>query len=80
MTIISTASLENDEYSLANNDWINMDTYYPTYEFDTRAINSRFWKRLPHRHFWKRSVVESKIKHNNMMKSISKQSQQQDKH
>ncbi|CAF2526455.1 unnamed protein product [Rotaria sp. Silwood2] len=76
ITFLSTASLENDEYALADSDWLDFDTYYPAYKFDTRAINSRFWKRLPQRHFWKRSVVESAMKNNDMVKSVSKQ----DKH
>ncbi|CAF1237040.1 unnamed protein product [Rotaria sordida] len=77
ITFLSSALLENDEYSLADNDWMDFNSYYPTYKFDTRAVNSRFWKRLPQRHFWKRSLIESKMNNNDMVKSIFKQ---QDKH
>ncbi|CAF1441276.1 unnamed protein product [Rotaria sordida] len=77
ITFLSSALLENDEYSLADNDWMDFNSYYPTYKFDTRAVNSRFWKRLPQRHFWKRSLIESTMNNNDMVKSIFKQ---QDKH
>lgn len=81
ITFLSGASIDNDEYSLADTDWMDYNNFYPVHEFDDRAVKSRFWKRAPHRHFWKRSIVEpSSMQNDNTAKSVSKQLHQQDSH
>lgn len=80
ITLLSTAALDNDEYSLADMDWMDYNNYYPYHEFDERGIKSRFWKRAPRRHFWKRSIAELPMKKAHMIKSFSNQLEQQDKH
>ncbi len=58
ITVSSSASIDNDDYAAANNDWIDFDTVYPVHQLDARAAKSRFWKRVPHRKFWKRSILD----------------------
>jgi hypothetical protein len=66
ITVSSSASIDNDDYAAANSDWIDFDTLYPVHQLDARAAKSRFWKRMPHRKFWKRSTLD-----NDMSKTVS---------
>ncbi|CAF1067759.1 unnamed protein product [Adineta steineri] len=57
ITLSSSMSVDNDEHIAASNmDWSDGDNYYPSHQLDLRAAKSRFWKRAPNRHFWKRSI------------------------
>ncbi|CAF3372373.1 unnamed protein product [Rotaria socialis] len=76
---LSSASIDNDEYSL-DTDWMDYSSFHPVHALEDRAIHSRFWKRPRHRHFWKRSLVEPSMQNDNTVKSVSKQLQQQNKH
>jgi len=68
ITLSSSASIDSDDYAAAaNSDWMDFDTLYPVHQLDARAAKSRFWKRVPHRKFWKRSTS------NNDMSKIDSQ-------
>jgi hypothetical protein len=71
ITLSSSASIDNDDYAAANIDWMDFDTYYPGHQLEARAAKSRFWKRAPNRKFWKRSLVQSAMTNNDMIKSVS---------
>jgi len=73
ITFSSSASIDNDDYPAANIDWVDFDTIYPVHQLDARAAKSRFWKRVPPRRFWKRSIFESEMKNTDMSKSVSDQ-------
>ncbi len=56
ITLSSSTSIDNDDdyaASIANNNWMYFDTIDPVHQLDARAAKSRFWKRAPHRKFWK---------------------------
>jgi hypothetical protein len=59
IALSSSSSMDADDNSPANIDWSDLDTYYPVHALNARATKSRFWKRAPHRKFWKRSILES---------------------
>ena len=61
IALSSSSTLENDDYVLGNIDWNDFDGYYPEHALNVRAAKSRFWKRAPRRHFWKRSLVQDKM-------------------
>jgi hypothetical protein len=77
---LASSSMDNDDNVAANFDWNDFDSYYPSHLLDVRAAKSRFWKRVPHRKFWKRSLFESSMNNNNMAGSENSQTQQQEKH
>ncbi len=68
VTLSTSASLDNDDHAAINMDWADLDNYDAIHQLDARAAKSRFWKRAPHRHFWKRSIS---MKNNDMPKSVS---------
>jgi len=79
ITLSSSFSLDNDDYAAVNNDWNDVDNYYPAHFLNARAAKSRFWKRAPPRKFWKRSLFESAVNNNDMADSAYSQFQQQEK-
>jgi len=79
IAISSSSSIDNDDNVAANLEWNDLDSYYPNHFLNARAAKSRFWKRAPHRKFWKRSVLEPAI-NNDMADSEYNQFQKQDKH
>lgn len=59
LTLSTSVSMDNEDYIAAvNNDWLDWDRAFPAHQLDVRAAKSRFWKRTPHRKFWKRSTME----------------------
>ena len=70
----------NDFATLDNIDWNYADIPYPTHLLDTRASQSRFWKRVPPQKFWKRSLHKTIINNNDMLDFPYNQVQQQEKH
>lgn len=77
IALSSSSSFDTDDYASANLDWNDLDSYYPAHALNARAVKSRFWKRAPHRKFWKRSVVETAMNNNNLAASINEEHQQQ---
>ena len=77
IALSSSSSFDTDDYATANLDWNDLDNYYPAHALNARAAKSRFWKRVPHRKFWKRSVVESAINKNNLAASANEEPHQQ---
>jgi hypothetical protein len=68
VALSASVSLDQDDHAAASMDWTDFDRYGPAHQLDARAAKSRFWKRAPHRHFWKRSVA---MTNNDMAKSDS---------
>ncbi|UJR09122.1 hypothetical protein I4U23_013369 [Adineta vaga] len=56
VTLSSSVSLDHDDHAATHMDWVDLDNYAPSHQLDVRAAKSRFWKRAPYRHFWKRSA------------------------
>ena len=56
ITLSMSSSIETDDNLASNINWNDFDDFYPAHFLNARAVKSRFWKRAPHRHFWKRSV------------------------
>ncbi len=79
IALSSSSSMDNDDNAAASIDWNDFDSYYPTHLLNVRAAKSRFWKRVPARKFWKRSVFEPAM-NNDMADSAYNQIQQQEKH
>jgi len=80
IALSSSSSIDNDDNAAANLEWNDFDSYYPAHFLNARAAKSRFWKRAPHRKFWKRSLVESTMNNNDMADSAYSHIQQQEKH
>lgn len=59
LTLSTNVAMDNEDYVAAiNNDWLDWERAFPAHQLDVRAGKSRFWKRTPHRKFWKRSTME----------------------
>ncbi|CAF2151709.1 unnamed protein product [Rotaria magnacalcarata] len=79
IAVSSSSSTDNDE-SAPPADWNYFDAYYPYHLLKARAAKSRFWKRAPHRKFWKRSLSELAMNNDDMTEFQYGQDQQQEKH
>ena len=56
-TFSSSVPTDNEDYVAAvDNGWLDWERAFPTHQLEVRAGKSRFWKRTPHRKFWKRSI------------------------